>query len=353
MRKFLVRHWFLGGLAAAVVTGFAFAEPLSALPDVWVLRNGIVVVVLFLMSFPLALGDLQRAVRRPGGAVLATLVNYGALPLIAWAASLLSSGDLAIGINVMAAIPCTLASAAVWTRRAGGNDSTALIVTLVTNAFCFLVTPFWLYWTTGSHITISLGIPTDGRGLSLLEMMIKLFFLVVLPMMAGQLARAIPAAGNWATENKKILSNVAQTGILAMVMLGCISCGLKLRALPTDQMPHLGNFAAMIVLVLAVHVTALGLGVGVARQLKFPRAEEIAVAFAGSQKTLMIGLALVTEFYPSHPLAILPMVAYHVGQLFIDTVVADRYLSAHPAEINRPPFPPAAIGGERSSSGPP
>ncbi|WP_158261096.1 MULTISPECIES: bile acid:sodium symporter family protein [Pirellulaceae] len=337
MRSLLKRHWFLAGLLAVVIVGFAFSEPLRHLPDMHILRNGIVVTVLFLMAFPLAFGDLHSAIRRPAAAILATLINAGILPLIAWGGSLLSSGDFAIGINLMAAIPCTLASAAVWTRRAGGNDSIALIVTIVTNSLCFLITPFWLLWTTGSHITITLWASPDGKGLSLAEMMMKLFLLVVLPMALGQLARLLPGAGSWATKNKFQLGIVAQIGVLCMVLLGCISCGLKLRNLPTDQMPTILSFGVMIGLVLAIHMSALLLGVGVAKQLRFPRSEEIAIAFAGSQKTLMIGLAIASEFYTANPLAILPMVAFHVGQLFLDTAVADRYMAAefekaHPEE---------------------
>lgn len=337
VRSLLRRHWFLAGLLAVVVIGFAFSEPLRHLPEMSLLRNGIVVTVLFLMAFPLAFGDLQGAIRRPFAAMLATLINAGILPLIARAASLLASGDFAIGINLMAAIPCTLASAAVWTRRAGGNDSVALIVTIVTNSLCFLITPFWLLWTTGSEITITIGASPDGKGLSLIDMVTKLFVVVVLPMAFGQLARLLPNAGNWATRNKFSLGIFAQIGVLMMVLLGCISCGLKLRGLPTDQMPTVLSFAVMIALVLGIHLCALFLGIGAARQLKFSRPEEIAIAFAGSQKTLMIGLAIATEFYTANPLAILPMVAFHVGQLFLDTAVADRYMaaefaSAHPEE---------------------
>ncbi|MBA2116457.1 hypothetical protein HOV93_36460 [Planctomycetes bacterium FF15] len=323
-----------------VAIGFALSEQLRQLPDLHVLRNGIVVTVLFLMAFPLAFGDLQSAIRRPAAAALATLINTGVLPVFAWAASLLSSGDFAIGINLMAAIPCTLASAAVWTRRAGGSDSIALIVTIVTNSLCFLITPFWLLWTTGSQITITIWASPDGKGLSLADMMTKLFVLIVLPMALGQLARLIPNAGNWATRNKFQLGIVAQMGVLCMVLLGCISCGLKLRSLPTDQMPTLLSFAVMIGLVLTVHMSALLLGVGISRQLHFPRSEEIAIAFAGSQKTLMIGLAIATEFYTANPLAILPMVAYHVGQLFLDTAVADRYMAAEfkKAHSEEPPI---------------
>ena len=54
------------------------------------------------------------------------------------------------------------------------------------------------------------------------------------------------------------------------------------------------------------------------------RAERIAVGFSGSQKTLLVGLAVSVEDYANFPLACLPMVAYHVGQLLVDTVIADK-----------------------------
>ena len=50
------------------------------------------------------------------------------------------------------------------------------------------------------------------------------------------------------------------------------------------------------------------------------REDRIAVGFAGSQKTLMVGLQLCIELQ----VEMLPMVAYHVGQLLVDTLIADR-----------------------------
>ena len=45
----------------------------------------------------------------------------------------------------------------------------------------------------------------------------------------------------------------------------------------------------------------------------------MAVAFAGSQKTLMVGMKVSLDANFS----VLPMVTYHIGQLFIDTLLAD------------------------------
>jgi sodium/bile acid cotransporter 7 len=86
----------------------------------------------------------------------------------------------------------------------------------------------------------------------------------------------------------------------------------------------------MIGAVAAVHVALLVLGFNVARVLRFARGDAIAVAFSGSQKTLMVGAFLALTI---GPLAILPMVAYHAAQLVIDTLVADWLRRRAPADV--------------------
>jgi sodium/bile acid cotransporter 7 len=83
----------------------------------------------------------------------------------------------------------------------------------------------------------------------------------------------------------------------------------------------------MITAVATVHVALLGLGFTLSRLLRISRADAIAVAFSGSQKTLMVGAYLALAV---GPLAILPMVAYHAAQLVIDTLIADRLRQRSP-----------------------
>ncbi|UUO08439.1 bile acid:sodium symporter [Blastopirellula sp. J2-11] len=321
MIRFIGRYWFLLLLAAVIGVGFGFSPTLEPVTKIPFLKNAIVVTVLFLMAFPLEFGDLHNSVKRPGPAALGTLMNYGLLPLLAWGASLLVTGDLRIGVNIAAAIPCTLASAAVWTRKAGGNDVAALVVTIVTNLLCFAVTPMWLKLTTGDSVSLDLG-----------AMVGKLLLLVVAPMMVGQLCRIPRPIGRWATANRASMSIAAQFGILAMVFLGCVSAGISLRTLH-EQTPPLEMLALTLGVVVGVHATALVAGYGSAKWLGMRPADQIAVGISGSQKTLMVGLWLANSFYPTQPLAILPLIAYHVSQLFMDTWVADRHLQRQLAAV--------------------
>src|SRR5690606_26871338 len=120
--QFLSRRWFLLALALVLAISFSFATVLSPVVT-HAPRKPLVAAVLFLMALPLDIRTMWRALSRPGAALLATGVNFLVVPLLAWAAAPLLPAELGAGLLIISAIPCTLASAAVWSRRAGGNDA--------------------------------------------------------------------------------------------------------------------------------------------------------------------------------------------------------------------------------------
>ena len=156
MKQFLVRRWFLLALGLVMAVGLMGYQGLFPLADCVPLRYSVVATVLFLMALPLDAKTMWRTLRRPHAPALGVLMNSLALPALTWlvVATLgvpLFGPELSPGLLVAAATPCTLASAAVWTRRAGGNDAASILVTVLTNASCFLVTPFWLLQMTGQQ----------------------------------------------------------------------------------------------------------------------------------------------------------------------------------------------------------
>jgi sodium/bile acid cotransporter 7 len=74
------------------------------------------------------------------------------------------------------------------------------------------------------------------------------------------------------------------------------------------------------------HLTALAVGLWSSKGLGFDRPNQIAVAFACSQKTLPVAIYLFDAHYQSTPLAVVPLVLYHVGQLTVDTFIAERFV---------------------------
>ena len=245
-----------------MVAGYMFAQPLeSASSQKW-LQNVIVMAVMFLMALPLPLATILETVRQPWPALLASIVNLGLFPVVALAVSPLVDPSLRAGFLVIAATPCTLASAAVWTRRAGGNDVTALMTTVITNAISFVVTTLVVFLLIRQSAEISFG-----------QMVLKLGLLVLLPMFVAQLLAVRKPIGKWAIRRKRPLNVAAQIGILMIVLLGTAQTVLKLSA---DQIPTVGTCMGLIAMCAILHLIVLTTGFGSSRVLGCKWPDQIA-----------------------------------------------------------------------------
>ena len=319
--KRLLRHWFL----AALVLGLALAglrpdwlRPLTAR----VPPRGVVGLALFLMAWGLESRRLWRAFLRPLPALAAVLVSYGALPALGWLAGLLvSEPDYRTGLLVVTSVPCTLASAVLWTRMAGGSEATALLVILLTTTTSWLVTPAWLTRTTGAAV-----------GVDAVAMMAELLMVLVVPVSVGQLARMAAPLARLADRGKRPLGVVSRLLILAILLKVAADVADRLAA--RTELPAPGLLLATAGLCVGLHLLALLVGLWGGQALGFDRPSRIAVAFAGSQKTLPVALLLFeTYFKEAYPLAVVPIMFYPVGQLVVDTFIAG-HLARREADRN-------------------
>jgi sodium/bile acid cotransporter 7 len=73
-----------------------------------------------------------------------------------------------------------------------------------------------------------------------------------------------------------------------------------------------------------VHVAALAAGLASSRGLGFGRPQQVAVAFTCSQKTLPVAMLLQERYFSEYPLALVPLAIYHLGQLLLDSFVAEH-----------------------------
>ncbi|MGE3781089.1 MAG: bile acid:sodium symporter family protein [Pirellulaceae bacterium] len=305
----MARYGFLLLLITSLLGGMAAARPLHPLAELAWLRDGIVATVMLGMSLQLDLHALWRSLRKPGALLLAVTISYGVLPSCAWLLSFSLPTGLAAGLQVAAVTPCTLASAALWTRRAGGNEALALLVTVVTNGLCWLLIPGWLYLMMGH---------SQPLALPMSSVMSQLAGLVVIPLLAGQGAVRHPSIRQWTIRYRRILGWLAQGGILAMVLLGAIRTGLTLR--DRGDSVSVVDLGWMLALVVGLHLAMFALGLVAGKWCGYGPEDCLAIGFSGSQKTLMVGVLLAILVQAS----VLPMVAYHCLQLVIDTVLADH-----------------------------
>ena len=291
-----------------LVLGYQLAEPLAVLATMSWIKWTIVSITMFLMAWPLKTEQITSTITRPQAALLASLLNVGLIPLLVWPFAGFAGTVIGYGMIIAAVTPCTLASGAVWTRRAGGNDGVTIMVTILTNSTCFIVMPLWIYWLIGVEIEHE----------KLLGTVFKLFAFVVLPIGAAQLLRMHKPTANWATINKSKLSAFALTGILSVVFLGAIGMGNRVAGGVGDDISPRNILIAAAVLT-GVHCFVFWLGIGIAGLIKLPRRDQIAVGFGSSQKTLVIGLSTAISLGYS----MIPILMYHAMQLIVDTIFAD------------------------------
>jgi sodium/bile acid cotransporter 7 len=329
MRAFLAKRWFLLALGAGVVGAVAFPGVLR--PAVRLLApQAVVALALFFMAWGLDSRSLGRSLLRPLPALWAVLISYAVVPLLAWLCAWLLPvpPDFRVGLLIIASVPCTLASAVLWTRMAGGNEAVALLTVLVTTATSWLITPLWLAPLAGAR---PLSIDTAG-------MMRELLLCLVLPVVLGQALRAPPPLARAAAGLRSVLGVVAQLLILAIILKAAVTLGERVHENAAVVSP--GPLLLIAAGCVATHLAALLTGLGTGAVLRFDRPSRVAVAFACSQKTLPVALLLFESYFKQeYPLAVLPLVFYHVGQLAVDTVVADHLRERKPAAKQVAPDP--------------
>src|SRR5262245_60853839 len=109
MINFLRQRSFLLALVAVLVAGIGWPAAMRPIAQ-WLPGDVIVAVVTFIMALPLETSALFAVIRRPGPAWLGAAVNSGVAPPLGWLASHALPPELAIGVILATAVPCTLAT---------------------------------------------------------------------------------------------------------------------------------------------------------------------------------------------------------------------------------------------------
>ncbi len=342
MLPFLVKRWFLLSLTSLILIGMALGGncPRQMLPIVEALNPLLTTAsILFLMSFSLETRQLQAALRTPLPVAMGAMLNIGLAPLLGMVLMAPQTlVDFRYGLLVASCVPCTMAAASVWTRKAHGNDAISLLVTLVTNTASIITIPFWLItattWFPLPGPAGSVGLAGSGPLLDLRQTVMELMVGVLLPIALGQILRQPARISAWATRHKVGISVLAQILILVMVWSAAVKGGVRISQ--TKLVISLGSVLLAWGSVIVVHLVTLYAGLLIARALRIARPDQIAVAFAGSQKTLPVGLLLAETLSRQAGLsfAVFPMLMYHASQLFLDTVIADKFVAD---EVLNPP----------------
>ena len=140
--------------------------------------------------------------------------------------------------------------------------------------------------------------------------------------MAGHLLR--PWLATWVERHRRVLGFTDRGTVLLVVYTAfsaAVIDGLWSRVAPATLCALLG----LMVLLLAF---ALVLTTWASRRLGFSRADEIAIVFCGSKKSLASGVPIANILFAGNPalgMILLPVMLFHQLQLMACAILAQRY----------------------------
>lgn len=254
--------------------------------------------------------------------VIVTL-TFIVFPLLVLPVTLLAPAlipdDLAVGFLYLGVLPSAVSSSIAFTAMARGNVPAAICSAAASNVFGMMLTPFLLILLVSS----------SGGSFAVGEALRDIILQLLLPFAAGQALR--PLIGGLLYRYKSLTGRYDQ-GVILLIVYTAFSQSVVGGL--WEKLPLLAIFAAIALcgLLLAVVITLARL---VSRRFGFSLADEAAVVFCGSKKSLASGLPMAKVLFAGNPgfgMIVLPIMCYNQIQILVGAVIARRYESRIQAE---------------------
>jgi solute carrier family 10 (sodium/bile acid cotransporter), member 7 len=227
---------------------------------------------------------------------------------------------LVLGVLFLCALPSTVQSSIALTSIAQGNVAGAVCAATASSLIGLLLTP--LLFGLMAHLH---GGAIDVSG------MWKILGELLLPFLVGHLLR--PWIGAWAARNRSVLA-VTDRGSILLVVYTAFSAAVVQGI--WHQLPPL-TLVALGLVVAVILATALLITHAGARVCGLGHADQVAVVFCGSQKSLVAGIPIASVLFsgPTLGVVVLPIMLYHPMQLVVCAWLARRFAKrAATAEAN-------------------
>lgn len=243
------------------------------------------------------------------------LLTLGLAALPGW----ITPPELAVGLVFLGCLPSTIQSSIGFTAIGRGNIAAAVAAASASNLIGIALTP----------LLVSLLLKAQGQldASSVQAIVLQL----LIPFVAGQALRRW--VGPWITARARFLSHVDRGAILLVVYTAF--SGAVVEGVWTT----LGALDLVRLLVLCVVLLAAVLlaTVAASRLMGFDKADEIAVVFCGSKKSLASGAPMAAALLPGAAagVAMIPLLVFHQIQLMACAAIAQRY-AARPDKAGDP-----------------
>lgn len=219
--------------------------------------------------------------------------------------------ELYLGVLYLCALPATVQSAIAFTSLARGNIPAAICSAAASSLLGIVLTPLL--------VVVLMGVEGDTG--SSLDAVLKIVLQLLVPFVAGQLARRW--IGNWVARNARWLKIVDQGSIL-LVVYTAFSDAVVSGLWHSVASSRLAGLMLVCCVLLAV---VLWCTAALARWLGFSLEDRITILFAGSKKSMATGVPMAQVLFVGGGIGamILPLMIFHQIQLMVCAVLAQRY----------------------------
>ncbi|WP_309606518.1 bile acid:sodium symporter family protein [Phenylobacterium sp.] len=239
--------------------------------------------------------------------------TYGLFPLLCLGLAALPAWitppALAGGIVFLGCLPSTIQSSIGFTVIARGNVAAAVAAASASNLLGIILTP------------LLVGLLLHARGAFSAASAEAIVLQLLAPFIAGQVLRRW--LGGWAAAHARLMQLIDRGSILLVVYTAFSS------AVVAGVWSQLGalDLARLLVICGVLLAAVLAATFFTARALKFATADEIAIVFCGSKKSLASGVPMAGVLFPAATagLALLPLMLFHQIQLMACAAIAQRY----------------------------
>lgn len=224
--------------------------------------------------------------------------------------------ELYLGLLFLCTLPSTVQSSIAFTSMAGGNVPAAVCSASASSLLGVFITPLLLSALAGAHG--GMADPSEAIGKIMLQLLV--------PFVAGHLLRRW--IGGWVERQRAVLRYTDQ-GTVLLVVYTAFSASMNSGLWQSTPLVALYVVIAVCALLLAVVMFTTTFA---ARRLGFSRADEIAIVFCGSKKSLATGVPMAKILFASSALGaiVLPVMIFHQIQLIVCAQLAQRYARKAP-----------------------
>ncbi|MCX8279345.1 bile acid:sodium symporter [Phyllobacterium sp. 0TCS1.6C] len=221
------------------------------------------------------------------------------------------SPALYTGIIFLCVLPSTVQSSIAFTSIAGGNVPAAICSASASNIFGMFLTP----------LLAGLLISASGHAGFSLDALESILTQLLAPFVLGQILQ--PWIGEFLRRRKSLLMPVDRGSILMVVYLAfseSVTEGLW-------RTTSIQDLAAVIIIDIVLLAIVLAITMYGSRLAGFSKADEIAITFCGSKKSLATGIPIATVIFADQSIGtiVLPLMLFHQIQLMVCAVIAKHY----------------------------